>query len=101
MDGKETIQRIRSSTEVWRDIPTIALTADAMVGDRERLLALGMTDYLPKPVDQRALISKMLALLIGQPSQAETETDRSAASGSAGFGWQAEHPRRTRLAVGD
>lgn len=56
MDGFETIDRIRSSEEPWRDIPVIALTADAMSGDRDNLLGAGMTDYIAKPVDHRELI---------------------------------------------
>jgi signal transduction histidine kinase/ActR/RegA family two-component response regulator len=62
MDGKETIQRIRASDK-WQTLPVIALTADAMSGDREKYLALGMTDYLSKPVDQRELIAKMQQVL--------------------------------------
>jgi signal transduction histidine kinase/ActR/RegA family two-component response regulator len=64
MDGKEAIRRIRASSELWREIPVIALTADAMSGDRERYLALGMTDYVSKPLDQRELTAK-LALALG------------------------------------
>lgn len=63
MDGKETIHRIRTSDQNWRTVPVIALTADAMLGDREHLLGLGMSDYLPKPIDQRALIGKILGQL--------------------------------------
>jgi PAS domain S-box-containing protein len=58
MDGKEAIQRLRAEPR-WKDLPVIALTADAMSGDREKYLALGMTDYVSKPVDQRELIAKM------------------------------------------
>ncbi|MFZ4686463.1 MAG: ATP-binding protein [Hyphomonadaceae bacterium] len=58
MDGKQTIQRMRAEPR-WSSLPVIALTADAMSGDRERYIALGMTDYLSKPVDQRELIAKM------------------------------------------
>jgi len=58
MDGKEAIQRMRAEPR-WKDMPVIALTADAMSGDREKYIALGMTDYVSKPVDQRELIAKM------------------------------------------
>ncbi len=57
MDGVEAIAQIRGSSEDWRDIPVLALTADAMLGDRERLLALGMSGYVSKPVDQSTLLS--------------------------------------------
>ena len=63
MDGCETIKAIRSGGEAWRDLPVIALTADAMGGDRERIVAMGMTDYMAKPIDQRELISKITAAL--------------------------------------
>jgi PAS domain S-box-containing protein len=68
MDGKEAVQRIRASSDSWSKLPVIALTADAMSGDRERYLALGMTDYVAKPVDQRELISK-LSVCLGLSSQ--------------------------------
>ncbi len=66
MDGREAIKRIRGSTEAWRELPVIALTADAMSGDRERYLALGMTDYVSKPLDQRELTAKLIAAMHGR-----------------------------------
>jgi CheY-like chemotaxis protein len=65
MDGKETIRRIRTSGQPWKDIPVIALTADAMSGDREKYLALGMDDYVSKPIDARELATKFVGLLRG------------------------------------
>lgn len=51
MDGVETTQRIRQmSDEKKRQIPIVALTADAMEGVREELLGKGMNDFLTKPL---------------------------------------------------
>src|SRR5262249_840137 len=72
MDGMETILRIRASTQPWRNVPVIALTADAMSGDRERYLAMGMNDYISKPIDARELASKYVALLQGRPLNADS-----------------------------
>jgi DNA-binding response OmpR family regulator len=63
MDGWQTIEAIRRSEASWRTIPVMAVTADATKGARERYLALGMNDYMSKPVDQRQLHSKIFALL--------------------------------------
>ena len=79
MDGCETIKAIRSSAEVWRNVPTIALTADAMRGDKERYLAMGMTDYLSKPIDQRELVSKMTAALASHHDAVAVSGDPTAA----------------------
>ncbi|MDP3740052.1 MAG: ATP-binding protein [Hyphomonadaceae bacterium] len=59
MDGPEAIRHIRASTEAWRDLPVIALTADAMSGDRERFIALGMSGYVSKPIDQNELLCEI------------------------------------------
>ena len=75
MDGAQAIRHIRASHETWSEIPVIALTADAMSGDRERYLAMGMTDYAAKPIDQRELVAKIHRLLgLAEPVQEKTGT---------------------------
>jgi CheY-like chemotaxis protein len=64
MDGIEACQRIRSSRNSHnRDIPIIALTAYAMAGDKEKLLAAGMNGYVAKPVNTESLVQMISELL--------------------------------------
>ena len=51
MDGVETLQRIREAEDgLNRETPVVCMTADAIIGAKERYTAAGFTDYLPKPV---------------------------------------------------
>ena len=56
MDGIAATRQIRAGAPAIRDIPIVALTADALTGDRERYLAAGMDDYLSKPIDATLLL---------------------------------------------
>ena len=67
MDGPTTIGRIRASKEAWSQTPVIALTADAMSGDRERYLAMGMNGYLSKPLAERDLLAEIARVRSGSP----------------------------------
>ncbi|MCW8907067.1 MAG: ATP-binding protein [Sedimenticola sp.] len=58
MDGFQTTRTIRNTAEL-KSMPVIAMTANAMTGDREQCLAAGMDDYLTKPI-QREELSRVL-----------------------------------------
>ena len=61
MDGFEATAIIRdtNSKVINHAVPIVAITANAMAGDREKCLVAGMTDYLSKPVDSRELLNKV------------------------------------------
>lgn len=73
MDGYETSRRIRSGQAGphYTDIPIIAMTANAMQGDREKCLDAGMSDYLTKPINPQHLLERLVTWLFQEKSQAQ------------------------------
>ncbi len=62
MDGVEAVRRIRAGEGGRVDLPVVALTADAMIGDAERLLSQGFDDAHPKPIQPAGLLATVAAL---------------------------------------
>ena len=62
MDGYQATSEIRAGNagEVNKDIIIVAMTANAMMGDREKCIDSGMNDYLPKPIDPDKLLDKLI-----------------------------------------
>jgi CheY-like chemotaxis protein len=72
MDGYETMTVIRKRSR-FADLPIIAVTAKDGVGERERCLAAGASDYVPKPVDTATLLAAVAAWM--KPEEAAPATD--------------------------
>ncbi len=60
LDGCSATKKIRSSSNKNRGVPIIAITANALKGDREKCIQAGMTDYMAKPF-KPAVVEEMLA----------------------------------------
>ncbi len=74
MDGYEATRRIRLGLagERYRNIPVVAMTANALSGDRDRCVAAGMNDYMSKPVEPAVLTGKLKKwLFIGAGEEPE------------------------------
>jgi PAS domain S-box-containing protein len=67
MDGPTCLRRIRTCAGPMRDVPVIALTANAMAGDRERYLAEGFTDYVSKPMTMQSLAEAIARATSSRP----------------------------------
>ena len=58
MDGYEVAQKLRQK-EILGDVPIVAVTSYAMVGDRERVLDSGCTGYMEKPIDTTTFVQSI------------------------------------------
>lgn len=78
MDGYEATKNIRSGRagERNRNISIIALTANAMQGDKEKCLKAGMDDYLAKPIDPQSLLTKLQLWLLDAPNSEQLTANR-------------------------
>jgi PAS domain S-box-containing protein len=74
MDGLEATDAIRALPGDRGKIPVIAMTAHAIVGDREKFMAAGMSDYLPKPVTKEQLYETLCKWLPLRTMDVDTDT---------------------------
>ncbi len=58
MDGYEATRKLRTQ-ERFKDLPILAMTANAMAGDREKVLAVGMNDHIAKPINVAEMFTIM------------------------------------------
>ncbi len=73
MDGYKSTEQIREDEGDLKHTPIIAMTANAMQGDREKCLASGMDDYISKPIDFEHMLTLVSAYL-SQEQAVEKET---------------------------
>ncbi len=76
MDGIEATVKIREREGKSRHTPIIALTAYALVGDREKFLSYGLDEYIPKPIK----MDKLFQVLVEVVNQSSSEIKRSTES---------------------
>jgi PAS domain S-box-containing protein len=86
LDGNEATRRVRGELQL-KMLPIVALTAGALVGERQRALEAGMNDFISKPFDPQALIRKVRRLVEqarGEPIEMvilDTQPARQATNG--------------------
>ena len=71
MGGLEATRLIRSDPR-WRNVPIVAMTANAMVQDRQQCMQSGMVDFLAKPIEPDALFGVLLKWIAPRPFDATT-----------------------------
>jgi CheY-like chemotaxis protein len=76
IDGYEATRRIRSLSAGIRTAPIIAMTANALEGDRQRCLEAGMDDYVTKPIELEALAGTIAKWLGDEPDEAAGYEER-------------------------
>jgi CheY-like chemotaxis protein len=84
MDGFETTRAIRAQERVSKKhLPIVAMTAHAMIGDRERCLAAGMDSYVTKPVDAAKLFTAIADALPRDSASNPSDSESTVLPGQA------------------
>ena len=68
VNGFELLSMLRSDQR-WQNLPSVAMTAQAMQGDRERILAAGFDGYISKPIGPMTLMKDLIAVVKGRDTQ--------------------------------
>lgn len=79
MDGYVATQTIRKLGDRFETLPIVAMTADAMEGDRERCLEAGMTEYLAKPM-RSGKLNSVLCEVLGINSKNDNAVDENSSA---------------------
>jgi PAS domain S-box-containing protein len=74
MDGYAATRELRGDPK-WRDLPIIAMTANAMVGDREKVLAAGMNDHIAKPINVIEMFATLARWVRPDGSERQRDAD--------------------------
>ncbi|MCS6925658.1 MAG: response regulator [Candidatus Binatia bacterium] len=72
LDGWETARRIRAMSGPLQSLPIIAITAQAMRGDREKALAAGCNDYIAKPIIDISIVKEKVERFLRQEDSRTT-----------------------------
>ncbi|KAA2233125.1 HAMP domain-containing protein [Salinarimonas soli] len=91
MDGYETMREVRR-VQAYRNLPIVAVTAKAMVGDREKCLEAGADDYVSKPIDMDHLLAVLRVQLARSPRRGANGDGRSHPPAAAPASGEAGHP---------
>jgi CheY-like chemotaxis protein len=82
IDGIEVAKRLKAKPALSH-VPLVAVTAYAMLGDRERLLAAGFDGYISKPIDPQTFVPQVAAFLKSAPPQRAPLGTSTAGAGNA------------------
>jgi CheY-like chemotaxis protein len=93
VDGFQATEEIRAMSGPLAEIPIVAMTANAMEGDRDRCLEAGMDDYITKPIVGAELMRVLNRYAIGTPQSATSQSTGSQSTGSQGPAAQSPGPQ--------
>ena len=94
MDGLEATHHIRDSRSMVRNhhVPVIAMTAHALIGDREKCLEAGMDDYISKPVSLQTITGVLARWLIPEAGMKEEAGAERSEAGASSMPRRDEYP---------